>query len=61
MDTIISALRQILGNPDFYRILGTSDRYNWDYGAMLEYFFAGVIVCIVVGSIFRLIVKWGSR
>lgn len=54
MQTIISALRSILGNADFYRQIYGSN-YSWDYGAMLEYFFAGTVLCIVVGWIFRLL------
>lgn len=59
MDTIINALRGILGSPDFYKNFG--DKLSWDYGAMLEYFFAGMIVLIVVGSIFRILIRWGER
>ena len=60
METIINALRGILGTPDFYKVLSES-KYSWDYGAMLEYFFAGMIVLIVVGSIFRILIRWGER
>ena len=60
MDTIINSLRGILGSPDFYKVVSGSD-YRWDYGAMLEYFFAGMIVLIVVGSIFRILIRWGER
>ena len=60
METIINALRGILGSPDFYNNLG-GDKFSWDYGAMLEYFFAGMIVLIVVGSIFRILIRWGER
>ena len=60
MQTIIHALRDILGNPDFYKVLSGSDP-SWDYGAILEYFFAGMIVLIVVGSIFRILIRWGER
>lgn len=57
METVINALRQILGEPDFYKQLGTSSNYTWDYGAMLEYFVASVILCIVISSIFKFINK----
>ena len=59
MDTIINALRNILGSPDFYKVI--SGELRWDYGSMLEYFFAGMIVLIVVGSIFRILIRWGER
>lgn len=57
MDTIINALREILGVPEFYVRLGTSTNYSWDYAAMFEYFFAGVILCIVVSAVFRFLVN----
>ena len=60
METIINALRGILGTPDFYRALSGSEP-TWDYGSMLEYFFAGMLVLIVVGSIFRILIRWGER
>lgn len=52
METLISSLREILGTPDFYI---ESGNYNstWDYGAMLEYMIAGILLCIVVGSVFK--------
>lgn len=60
MQTIINALRGILGAPDFYKALSGSEPI-WDYGAILEYFFSGMIVLIVVGSIFRILIRWGER
>lgn len=54
MQTIITALRDVLGEANFYR----DGNYNsWDYGAMLEYFVAAVILMIVVSSIFKLVSK----
>lgn len=55
METLISYLREIIGIPDFY-IEGTNS-YNatWDYGAMLEYLICGVIVCIIIASVFKLL------
>ncbi len=57
MDTIIKALREILGTPEFYVRLGNQTNYTWDYAAMFEYFFAGVILCIVVCAVFRFLVN----
>ena len=54
MNTVIEALRQILGNPDFY-ITNGSYSGSWDYGAMIEYMVGAMILCIVVSSVFRLI------
>lgn len=54
MTTVIEALRQILGNPDFYINNGNYSG-TWDYGAMVEYMVGAMILCIVVSSVFRLI------
>lgn len=54
MSTVIEALRQILGNPDFYINNGNYSG-SWDYGAMIEYMVGAMILCIVVSSVFRLI------
>lgn len=57
MQTIIEALRQILGVPEFYVRLGNATNYSWDYGAMIEYFVGALILMIVIASVFRLITK----
>lgn len=53
MDDLITTLREILGTPDFYIESSGSYSGTWDYGAMIEYMFAGVLLCIVVGSVFK--------
>jgi hypothetical protein len=52
MQTVLQALRQIIGTPDFYIDNGN---YNstWDYGAMIEYVVAALLVMICVSWIFR--------
>ena len=60
MQTIIESLRQIIGTPDFY-VTGSGYSGTWDYGAMIEYFVAALILCIVVSSVFRLLGKLVSR
>lgn len=58
MQTILDALRDVLGVPDFYKHLGGStSNYTWDYGAMLEYLVGAVILMIVVSSMFKLVNK----
>lgn len=57
METIISALRTILGEADFY-ISNGSYSGSWNYGAMIEYFVGALILCICVSSVFRLVVRW---
>ena len=53
MQTVIQALREIIGTPDFYIDNGNYSS-TWDYGAMLEYAIAGMLVLIVVGSVLLL-------
>lgn len=61
MDSIINALREILGTPEFYVKLGSQQNYTWDYAAMFEYFFAGLILCIAICGIFRFILNVVKR
>lgn len=59
MQTLIDTLRQIIGTPDFY-IEGNNYNSTWDYGAMLEYVGALILIIVVVISVFkflRLLVK----
>lgn len=57
MDTVLDALRSILGTPEFYVRLGSSTNYSWDYGAMIEYFVGALLLLIVVSSVFKFIMK----
>lgn len=61
MTTIIEALRNIIGEPDFYRQLAPNSNYTWDYASMFEYFFACILLCITVTFIFRFITNWVKR
>lgn len=61
MRTILEALRTILGNPKFYVQMGANNAYNWDYAAMIEYFVGATILCIVISSVFRILVRWADR
>lgn len=54
MQTIINALRSVLGTPEFYvRLGGSTSNYSWDYGAMIEYLCGALILMIVISSVFR--------
>lgn len=57
MQTVIEALRSILGTPDFYKQMSGYNNYNWDYGAMIEYFVAALVLLIVISSVFRFLMK----
>lgn len=60
MQTLIEALRQVIGSPDFY-ITNGSYSGSWDYGAMMEYMVAAMILTIVVASVFRILGKLVSK
>lgn len=59
MQTLINALREIIGTPDFYKQMGGNNNYNytWDYGAMIEYMVAAMLLMVVVSWIFKSI-RW---
>lgn len=52
MQTLIETLRDILGTPDFYIETGNYSS-TWDYGAMIEYMGAVIILCVVIASVFK--------
>lgn len=56
MTTILEALREILGTADFYIENGNYSG-SWDYGAMIEYLLCGLILLVVISSIFKFINK----
>lgn len=56
MQTVLEAIRSVLGSPDFYIENGNYSG-TWNYGLMLEYLLAGVVLCIVVSQVFRIIGK----
>lgn len=54
MQTLIEALREIIGTPVFYKQLsGYNGSYTWDYGAMLEYAVCAIVLCVVISSVFK--------
>lgn len=61
MTTVLEALREILGTPDFYVQMGSNSSYSWDYAAMIEYFVGAVVLCVVVSSVFRFLGKLVDR
>ena len=58
LQTVIEALRRVLGVPDFYKNIGGYNNPTWDYGAMLEYFVAALVLLIVISSVFRFLNKF---
>lgn len=57
MQTILQALRDILGQADFYRQLYPSGNYTWDYAAMIEYMVGALVLLVVISSVFRFLIK----
>ena len=55
MQTILESLREYLGVPDFYRVLDNGRSPTWDYGAMLEYAIGGILLIVVVSSVFKIV------
>lgn len=57
MQSVIEYLRDLLGSTSgFWHTFqnnNTNTSYNWDYGLLLEYFIAGVIVCVVISNAFK--------
>lgn len=56
MQTIIDAMREFIGTSDFYIENGNYSG-TWDYGAMIEYVFAGLILLVVVASVFKFLLN----
>lgn len=59
MDTVISVLRSIVGDTSgFWHAFegnGSYNSYAWDYGLMLEYAMACILLLTVVNWVFRLL------
>lgn len=56
MQSIISALREILGEADFYHVLNGTNP-TWDYSLMIEYFIGALILLISISFVFKFILK----
>lgn len=52
MDSLLQGIRTILGTPDFYFSDG-----KFDYGAVYEYVICGVVLCVVVASVFKFLLN----
>ncbi len=56
MQTLLEALRDIVGTADFYIENGNYSG-SWDYGAMTEYLCCVLILIVVISSVFRFLGK----
>lgn len=61
MQSVLEAIQEYLGSSDGwwmrFQSTNTNGTYQWDFGAMFQYFFAGVILCIVISYVFRILMK----
>lgn len=55
MQSILESIREYLGTPDFYHVLEDGRTATWDYGAMLEYAICGILLIVVVSSVFKIV------
>ena len=60
MTTVLEAVREIIGQADFY-IQNGNYSGTWDYGAMIEYMVCAMILIVVIASVFRFLGKLVSR
>lgn len=56
MQTLLEALREVIGSADFYIENGNYSG-TWNYGSMIEYLLAGLILLVVVSSVFKFILN----
>lgn len=56
MQTVLEALRTVLGEADFYKVF-YGNNPTWDYGAMIEYFVGALILLITVSSVFKFLLR----
>lgn len=52
MQSLLNGIRSILGIPDFYFSNG-----GLNYGAVYEYVICGVVLCVVVASVFKFLLN----
>ena len=56
MKTVLDSIREIIGVADFYITNGNYSG-SWDYGAMIEYMVAAMVLIVVIASVFRFLGK----
>lgn len=57
MNTLIDKIRDILGTPLFF----SDTLADWDYGAIIEYGFAGILLIIVIVFSFKFLLRLIDR
>lgn len=59
MQSLLEAVREIIGEADFY-IQNGNYSGTWDYGAMTEYLVCALLLLVTVASIFKLLINWNK-
>lgn len=57
MQSLISVLRSVIGNPPDYFTIGQSSSPQWDYGLLLEYAFAGILLVLTISFVYKILIN----
>lgn len=57
MSTILSLMESIIGKAPDYFTVGNSSSPQWDYGALLEYSFAGILMILSIAFVYKLFIS----
>ena len=61
MQMLINVLREIIGEAPDYFTTGQSLTPQWDYGALLEYVFAGLLLILTVSFVYKIFINLVKR
>lgn len=61
MDTIVNVLKNVIGEAPDYFTIGNSSTPQWDYGALLEYAFAGVLLILSLAFVYKLFIALANK
>lgn len=57
MTTILSLMESIIGKAPDYFTTGNNYTIQWDYGALLEYSFAGILFILSIAFVYKLFIS----
>ena len=61
MQSLINVLREIIVDAPDYFTTGQSSTPQWDYGALLEYVFAGLLLILTVSFVYKILINLSKR
>ena len=61
METLLNLLRDIIGEAPDYFTTGQSLSPQWDYGALLEYAYAGLLLILTVSFVYKILINLSKR